>query len=157
MRNEGSFLCASLSPSFFVLLYFCCCCFSVLSDSLWPQRLQNARNSLSFIIPPSLPKLKSTESVMSSNHLIFCCPLLFPPSTFPNTRVFSSESALQIRWPKYWSFNFSISSSNEHSGLIYFRIDWFDLLAVQEILKSLFQCHILKASVLQCSAFFMVL
>ena len=115
------------------------------------------QDSLSFIISPSLPKLKSTESVMSSNHLIVCCPLLFLPSIFPSIRVFSNESALQIRWAKYWSFNFSISPSNEHSGLISFRIDWLDLLAVQETLKSLFQHHISEASILQCPAFFMVL
>ena len=99
----------------------------------------------------------SIESVMPSNHLILCPPLLLLPSIFPSTRVFSSESVLQIRWPKYWSFSFSISPSNEYSGLISFTIDWFDLLAVQGTLKSLLQHHhSSKASVLQCSAFFMV-
>ena len=92
---------------------------------------------------------------MLSNHLILCCPLLLP-SIFPSIRVFSNESALLIRWPKYWSFSFSISPSNEYSGLISFRIDWFDLLAVQGTLKSLLQPHSLKASVIQCSVFFMV-
>ena len=92
---------------------------------------------------------------MASNHLVLCCPLLLP-STFPSIRVFSNESALCIRWPKYWSFSFSISPSNEYSGLISFRIDWFDLLAVQGTLKSLLQHHSSKGSVLQCSAFFIV-
>ena len=105
---------------------------------------------------PELLKLKSLESVMPSNHLILCCPLLLPPSIFPSIRVFSSESVLAIRWPKYWSFSFTISPSNEYSGLISFRIDWFDLLAVQGTLKSLLQHHSSKASILQHSAFFMV-
>ena len=95
----------------------------------------------------------SIQLVMPSNHLILCCPLLALPSTFPSVRVFSSESALCIRWPKYWSFSFSMSPSNEYSGLISFRIDWFDLLAVQGTLKSLLQHHSSKASILQCSAF----
>ena len=98
----------------------------------------------------------SIESVMPSNHLIFCHPLLFLPSTFPSIRVFSSESVLHFRCPKYWSFNFSISPSNEYSGLIFFRIDWFDLFAVQRTLKSLLQHHSSKASILQRSAFFTV-
>ena len=102
----------------------------------------------------SLLKLTSIELVMPSNHLIVCHPLLLPPSIFPSIRVFSSESALHIRWPKYWSF--SISPSSEYSGLISFRIDWFDLLVVQGTLKSLLQYHSSKASVLQHSAFFMV-
>ena len=104
----------------------------------------------------SLPKLMYMESVMPSNHLILCRSLLFPPSIFPSIRVFSNESALHIRWPKYWSFSFSISPSNEYSGLFSFRIDWLDLLAVQGTLKSLLQHHSLKASILWCSAFFMV-
>ena len=104
----------------------------------------------------SPPKPMSIESVMPSNHLILCHPLLLPPSIFPSIRVFSNELALYIRWPKYYSFSFSISSFNKYSGLIVFRIDWFDLLAVQSILKSLPQHHSLKASILQCSAFFMV-
>ena len=110
---------------------------------------------------PCLPvhhqlKLMSIESVIPSNHLVLCHPLLLPPSIFPSIRVFSNESALCIRWPKYWSFSFSISLSNEHSGLLSFRMDWLDLLAVQETLKCLLQHHSLKASILQCSPFFMV-
>ena len=96
------------------------------------------------------------ESVMPTNHLILCCPLLLLPSILPNIRVFSSESALHIRWPKYWSFSFSTSPSNENSRLISCRIEWFDLLAIQGILKSLLQHHRLKASILWYSAFFMV-
>ena len=109
--------------------------------------------SLSFTISQSLFKLMSIESVMPFNHLIFCCPLLLP-SVFPSIRVFSSEPALHIRWPKYWSF--SISPSNEFSGLISFRIDWFELLAVQGTLRSLLRHHNLKASILRHSAFIMV-
>ena len=104
----------------------------------------------------SLPKLMSVELVMPSSHLIFCCPLLLLPSIFPSIKVFSNESALCIRWPKYWSFSFNISPSNEHSGLISFRMDWLDLLAVQETFKSLLQHHSSKASILWCSAFFIV-
>jgi len=111
---------------------------------------------LSFTISWSLLKLMSFESVMSSNHLILCCPLLLPPSTFPSIKVFSNESILCIRWPKYWSFSFSISSSNEYSGLISFRIDWFELLAVCGTVKSLVQHHSSKASILWCSTFSMV-
>ena len=98
----------------------------------------------------------SIESVMPSNHFILCCPLLFLPSIFPSTRVFSNESALPIRWPKYWSCSFRISPSNEYSGLISFRIDWLDLLAVQGTLKSLRQNHKLNASILWCSTIFMI-
>ena len=98
----------------------------------------------------------SIESVMSSNHLILCHPLLLPPSIFPSIRVVSNESVLPIRWPKYWSVSFSSSPSNEDSGLITFRMDWLDLLAVQGTLKSLLQHHSSKASILQCSAFFRV-
>ena len=112
--------------------------------------------SLSFTISQSLLKLMSIESVMLSNHLLLCSPLLLLPSIFPSIKVFSNESALCIRWPKYWSFSFSISPSNEYSGLISFRTDSFDLVTVQGTLKSLLQCHSSKASVLQCSAFFMV-
>ena len=97
----------------------------------------------------------STESGMPSNHLILCCPLLLP-SIFPSIRVFSNESALRIRWPKYWSFSFTISPSNERPGLISFRMDWLDLLAVQGTLKSVLQYHSSKASILRCSAFFIV-
>ena len=103
----------------------------------------------------SLLKLMSIESVMPSEHLILCRPLLLP-SIFPSIRVFSSESVLRVRWTKYWSFNFSISPSNEYSGLISFRIDWLDLLVVQGTLKSLLQHHSSKASILWCSAFFIV-
>ena len=108
-----------------------------------------------FTISRSLLKLMSIELVMPSNHFIFCRPLLLP-SIFPSIRVFSNESVLCIRWPKYWSFSFSISSSNEYSGLISFRIDWFDLLAFQGTLKSLLQHHSSEASILQRSAFFIV-
>ena len=104
----------------------------------------------------SLLKLISIESVMPSNHLILCPPLLLPPSIFPSKRVFSSESVFHIRLPKYWSFSFSISPSNEHPGLISFRIDWLDLLAVQGTLKSLLQHHSSKASILRCSDFYIV-
>ena len=112
--------------------------------------------SLSFTISWNLLKLMSIESVMSSNHLILCHSLLLLPSIFPSIRVFSNESGLHIRWPKYWNFSFSISPSTEYLGLISFRMDWFDLLAVQGILKSLLQHHNSKASILQHSAFFMV-
>ena len=104
----------------------------------------------------SLLKLMSTESVMPSNHLILCCPLLLLLSIFPSIRVFSNESVLGIRWPKYWSFSFSISPTNEYSGLVSFRMDWLDLLAVQGTLKNLFQHHSSKSSILQCSAFYIV-
>ena len=104
----------------------------------------------------SLPKPMSIESVMPSNHRILCHPLLLLPSIFPNIRVFSNESALHIRWPKYWSFSFIISPSSEHPGLISFRMDWLDLLAVQGTLKSLLQQHSSKASILLRSAFFIV-
>ena len=107
--------------------------------------------SLSITDSWSLPKLMSIESVMPSNHLILCHPLLLLPSTFPSIRVFSNESALPIRWPKYWSFSFSISPSSEYSGLISFRMDWLDLLAVQGTLKSLLQHHSSKASILWLS------
>ena len=111
---------------------------------------------LSSTISQSLLKFISVESVMLSHHLILCKPLLLLPSIFPSIRVFSNESVLRIRWPKYWSFSFSISPSSEYSGLISFRMDWLDLLAVQGTLKSLLQHHSSKASILQPSAFFMV-
>ena len=111
--------------------------------------------SLSITNSRSSPKLMSVESVMPSNRLILCHPLLLP-SVFPSIRVFSDESALRIRWPKYWSFSFNVSTSNEHLGLISFRMDWLDLLAVQGILKSLLQHHSSKAPVLLLSAFFIV-
>ena len=112
--------------------------------------------SLSTTNSQSLPKLTSIELVMPSNHLILCRPLLLLPSIFPSIRVVSNESLLHIRWPKCWSFSFSISPSNEYSGLISFRMDWLDLLAVQATLKSLLQHHSSKASILQCSVFFIV-
>ena len=112
--------------------------------------------SLSITNSQSLLKLMPTESVMPSNHLILCCPLLLLPSIFPSIRVFSSESVLHIRWPKYWSFSFSISPSNEYSGLISFMINWWDLLRIQGTFKSLIQHHSSKASILWHSAFFTV-
>ena len=112
--------------------------------------------SLSITNTQSLPKPMSTESVMPSTHLILCCPLLFLPAIFPNIRVFSNESVLHFRWPKYWSFSFNISPSSEHPGLISFRMDWLDLLAVQGIPKSLLRYYTSKASILQCSALFIV-
>ena len=123
------------------LTLYCCRCSvpSVLSDSLRPHGLQHAR--LPFSISWSLLKLMSIESVMPSNQLILCCPLLLLSSIFPSIRVFSNELAFRIRWPKYRSFSFSISPSNEYSGLISFKIDWFDLFAVQGTLKSLPQHH----------------
>ena len=119
----------------------------------WTAELQA---SLSIANSQSLPKLMSVALVMPSKHLILCRPLLLLPSIFPRMRVFSSESSLRIRCPKYWSFSFSISPSNEYSGLISFRTDWLDLLAVQGTLKSLHQHHSSKASILQHSAFFIV-
>ena len=114
------------------------------------------RASLSITNSQSLLKLTSIVLVMSSNHLILCCPLLLAPSIFPRIRFFSNESVLRIRWPKNWSFSFSISPSNEYSGLISFRIDWLDLLAIQWTLKSFLQHHSSKASILQNSAFFTI-
>ena len=124
-----------------------------LFATLWTVARQA---SLSITNSWNLLKLKSTESVMPSNHLILCCPLLLLPSIFPSIRVFSSESLLHIRWPEYWSFSFSISPSNEYSGLISFRMDWLDHLSIQGPLKSLLQHHSSKASILWCSAFFIV-
>ena len=112
--------------------------------------------SLSITNSWSLLKLMSIESVMPSNHLILCCPLLLPPLIFPSIRVFSNESVLLIRCPKYWSFSFSISPSNEYSGLISIRMDWLDLLAVQGTLKSLLQHHSSNASILRYSAFLII-
>ena len=127
---------------------------SVVSDSAssWTAAHQA---SVSITDSGSLLKLMSTESVMPSNRLTLCYPLLLPPSTFPSIRVFSNESVLHITWPKYWHFNFNISPSNEYSGLISIRMDWLDLLVVQGTLKSL-QHHSSKASILRCSAFFIV-
>ena len=112
------------------------------------------RSTLSITNSWSSPKLMSIESVMPSNHLILCRPLLFLPSNFPSIRVLSNESALCIRWLKYWNFSFNINPSNEHPGLISFSMGWLDLLAVQETLKSLLQHYSLEASILRCSAFF---
>ena len=123
------------------------------SASLWTAAHQA---SLSITNSRSLPKLMSIESIMPSNHLILCPPLLLRPSIFPRITAFSNESALRIRWPKYWSFSFNINPSNEHPGLISLRMDWLDLLAVQGTLKSLLQHHSSKASILQCSVFFTV-
>ena len=135
-----------------------------MSDSLPPHGLQQARQaSLSITNSRSLLKLMSIESVMTSNHLILCCPFFLLPSVFPSISVFSDESVLRIRWPKCWSFSFSISPSNEHSELISFRMDWLDLLAVwldllavQGTLKSLLQYRSSKASILRRSAFFIL-
>ena len=130
---------------------------SVVSDSLRPQGLTAAHQaSLSSTNSRSSPKLMWIESVMPSSHLILCCRLLPLPPIPLSIRVFSNESTLHMRWPKYWSFSFSISPSNEHPGLISFRMVWLDLLAVQGTLKSLLQHHSSKASILQCSAFFTV-
>ena len=128
---------------------------SVLSDSLNPWTAAR-QASLSITNSRGLLKLMSIELVMPSNHLVLCCPLILLPSVFPSIRVLSSELTLRIRWSKYCSFSFSISPSNEYSGLISFRMDCLYFLAVQETLKSLLQHHSSKASILQCSAFFMV-
>ena len=130
---------------------------SVVSDSLWPTPWAAACPASLYITnSQSLLKLTCIELVMPSNHLTLCRPLLLPPSIFPSIRVFSNELVLHIRWPKNWSFSFSISPSNEYSGLISFRMDWLDLLAVQGTLKSLLQHHSSKASTLWRSAFFIV-
>ena len=138
---------------------YSCVQFSAVAQScptICNPRTAAGQASLSITNSWSLLKLMSIESVMPSNHLILCHPLLLPLSIFPSIRVFSNESVLHIRWPSYWSFSFSISPSNEYSGLISFRMDWLDLLAVQRTLKSLLQHHSSKASILQCSACFMV-
>ena len=141
----------SCVPQIFSSVQSLCCV--QLFETPWTAARQA---SLSITDSRSLLRLMSIKSVMPSNHLILCHPLLLLPSVFPNIRIFSKESVLYFRWPKYWSFSFSISLSNEYSGLISFRNDWLDLLAVQGTLKSLLQHHSSKASVLQCSAFFMV-
>ena len=127
-----------------------------MSNFLWHHGLQHARILYPSLSPRSLLKLMSLESVMPSNHVIFYISHLPLPSTFPSIRIFSYESVLCIRWPKYWSFSFGINPFNEYSRLISFRMDWLDLLSVQGTLKSLLQHHSLKASILQLSAFFMV-
>ena len=129
---------------------------SVVSDFFATPWTAARQASLSITNTQSWLKLMSIELVMPSKHFILCHPLLLPPSIFPSIRVFSNESVLRITWPKYWSFSFSISPSSEYSGLISFRINWFDLYAVQGTLKSPLQHHSLKASILQCSAFSMV-
>ena len=134
---------------------FCCC--SLTCVRLFGTPWTAAHQASLFITDSwSLLKLLSTGSVMPSYHLILCRPLFLLPSIFPSTRIFSNVSALCIRWPKFWSFSFSISPSSEYSGLISFRLDWFDLFAVQGTLRSHIQPHILKASILWCSAFLMV-
>ena len=129
---------------------------SVVSNSLRPHGLQHARLPCPSPTPGTCSDSWFIKSVMPSNHLILCCPLLLPPSIFPSIRVFSNESVLHIRWPKYWSFSFNISLSHDYSGLISFRMDWLNLLAVQETFTSLLQYHTAKASILQQSAFFIV-
>ena len=143
VKQEASVFPSSVQPLSHVRLFV----------TPWTAALQA---SLSITNSWSLLRLMSIESVMPSNHLILCHPLLLLPSIFPSIRVFSNESVLPIRWPKYWSFSFNINPSNEYSGLISFRIDWFDLLAVQGTLKSLLQHHSSKASILRPSAFFTV-
>ena len=128
---------------------------SVMSNSLRPHEPQHT-SSPSITNSQSPPKPTSIELMMPSNHLILCYPLLLLPSIFPSISIFSNESVLSIRWPDYWSFSFSISPSNEYSGLISFRMDWLGLFAVQGTLKSLLQHHSSKASILRCSAFFIV-
>ena len=129
---------------------------SVASDSLRPHRLQHSRRPCLSPTPRACSELMSIELVMPSNHLLLCHPLLLLPSIFPSIRVFPNESVLHIRWPKYWSFSFSISPSNDCSGLISFRMNWVDLLAVQGTLRSLLQYHNSKASIPQLEAFFIV-
>ena len=146
----------AVSPATGRWLLFHCSVQSLVSSSLQPHELQPSQASLSITNSQSLLKLISIESVRPSSHLILCHPLLLLPSSFPSIRVFSHESVLPIRWPKYWSFSFSISPCNEYSGLISFRSDWLDLLAVQETLQSLLQHHSSKASILRHSAFFIV-
>ena len=137
-------------------MHLCCCYCSLSHVRLFATPLTAAcQASLSFTISWSLLKLMCIESVMPSNHCILCHPLLLLPSFFPNIRIFSSESVLCIRWPKYWNFSFNISLFNEYSGLFSFRMDWLVVLAVQESLKSLLQHHSSKASIL-CSAFYIV-
>ena len=135
------------------------CQFSSVAQScptLWTPGTAARQASLSITNSQSSLRLISIELVMPSSHLILCHPLLFLPSIFPSIRIFSNELAFWVRWPKYWNFSFSISPSSEYSGLISFRIDWFDFFVVQGALKSLLQHYSLKALILQCSAFFMV-
>ena len=127
-----------------------------MSDSLWPHRLQHTRPPCPSPTPGVYSNFCPLKSVMPSNRLILCYALLLLPSIFPSIRVFSNESDLCIRWPKYWSFSFIINPSSEYSGLISFKMDWLDLLVFQRTLKSLLQCHSSKASILWCSAFLIV-
>ena len=153
MFTAGGFdLCQVLAIGFQLFLLFS---HSVVSDSETPWTVAR-QASLSFTIFWSLLNLMSIESVIPSNHVVLCHPVLLLPSIFPSIRVISNELALCIRWSKYWSFSFRISPSNEYSGLISFRIDWFELLAVHKTLKGLLQHHSSRASILWCSAFFMV-
>ena len=140
----------------YIYIYIYCCSITKLCPTLASPWTAARQASQSFTISWSPLKLMSVELVMFSNHLIICHPLLLLPSIFPSIRIFSSEWVICIRCPKYWSFSFTISPSNGYSGLISFRVDWLDLLAVQGTLKSLLHHHSLKASILQCSAFFMV-
>ena len=141
----------------YIYIYVCIFCSVAKSCLTLCNQMDCSMSGFSVLLClQSLLRFVCTELVMLSNHLILCCPLLFLLSIFPSIRVFSNESALYITGPKYWSFRFSLSSSNEYSGLISFRIDWFDLLAVQGTLKSLLQYHSLKTSILQHSAFLMV-
>ena len=142
----------------YLLYYHCCCCCSVAQSfqTLWDLMDCSTPGFPVFHISWSLLKLMSIEWVMPSNHLILCRPLLLLPSIFPSIRVFSDESVLCIKRPKYWSFSFSFSPSNEYSWLISFRMDWWDLLAIQRTLRSFLQHHSLKTSIPRCSAFFMV-
>ena len=133
-----------------------CCIVDLISTSSVTQLCPTLCDSMDFTNSQSLLKLMSIESVMLSNHLIFCCPILLLASIFPSIRVFTNGSVLSIRWPKYWSFSFNISPSNEHLGLISFRIDWLDLLVVQGTLKGLVQHLSTKAPILQCSACFTI-
>ena len=149
MLNSHMWLMAIISDSNSISVQFDSV--AQLCPTLRPHGLQHARPPLSIISSQSLLKLMFIASVMPSNHLILCRPLL-PPSIFPSIRVFSNESALCIRWPKYWSFSFNISPSNEYSGLMSFRMEWLDLLAVQGTLRSLLQHHSSKASILRHSA-----
>ena len=151
-RTEAKTLVLSICQ--FSSVQFSC---SVMSDSLWLHGLQHARPPC----PSPTPGVYSNSCSLSqcchpTNYLILCRPLLFPPSIFPSIRVFSNESPLRIKWPKYWSFSFNINPSNEYAGLISFWMDWLDLLEVEGILKSLLQHHSSKASIIQCSGFFTV-
>ena len=153
-----SFPCITCVQTFLHFIwYISCCCSGTKSCPTLCDPMDCSSQGFSVLhYLQSFLKLMSIESAMSSNHLILCQPLFLPPSIFPSIRVFSRESAFHIRWPKYWSFSFSISPSNKDSELISFRTEWFDLHAVQENFQSLLQHHSVKASVLSCSGFFTV-